>query len=104
MELIDNPELAARMVREGKLSVEEAESYMSGIHLCEFRALLCGKDPIGWDCLNCKENGFETCEIECNIPCEQCIRFNLCRVEGRIAKCEKCGEWYIKEIGCDCDL
>jgi hypothetical protein len=24
------------------------------------------------------------CEIECSIPCEECIRYNLCIMEGKI--------------------
>ena len=103
-ELWDNPELAVEMVKKGKISREEAETWMTGVHLCEFRAWLCDKNARNWDCLDCKEHGFETCDIECSMPCEKCIRFRLCKEEGVIAKCEKCGEWYIKSLGCDCEF
>ena len=70
----------AELVRSGIISQEEAENALWILEesLCDFRAILTTGMAFGWDCLDCHEHGFKTCEIECSVPCEDCIRYNLC--------------------------
>ena len=103
LELLNNPVLAVELVKKGEITEEEAESHMTGAMLCEFRARLCNKNLAEWDCLDCKKHGFETCDIECSVPCEECIRFELCKQEGLITQCLKCGEWYPVCAGHECE-
>ena len=70
----------AELVKTGEITEEQAESVLDiiGVSLCDFRAILTSGTAVGWDCLDCYEHGFPTCEIECSVPCEDCIRYNLC--------------------------
>jgi len=35
-----------------------------------------------WDCYLCEKIFGSTCEVECDVPCSECIRFRLCAKEG----------------------
>ncbi|MBO8182020.1 MAG: hypothetical protein H0Z28_04405 [Archaeoglobus sp.] len=59
-----------------------AEAILVGAELCEYRAKLSESNPAEWDCLDCVSHGFEPCEIECSVPCSECIARRLCSKKG----------------------
>jgi hypothetical protein len=42
------------------------------------------------NCKDCRDNGFDVCEIKCLVPCELCVRYDVCIEEqGMCEKCER---------------
>jgi len=35
-----------------------------------------------WDCYLCEKLFGSTCEVECSVPCSECVRFRLCAKES----------------------
>ena len=54
--------------------------------LCQARAMFNDHYLEDWDCLHCYEFGYPLCDIECSLPCGICVRYELCKKEGRRKK------------------
>jgi len=54
----------------------EAFNALHGAERCEFAMRLA--NAIDVSCANCMKLGFPLCEIECTVPCEECVRYEVC--------------------------